>query len=261
MARSLEIIILGSSAATPFPRTKKGQWADYLDIENYARKFSLHNDPICNSAKRNTKDRRTRSSIAVRAAGKTVLFDSGPDTLYQQKKWKIRPDAVFLSHAHQDASAGEKYMRKLGTPVYSERNKNIKIGKTIEIGNIKVTPFRVLHVRNIKTVGYWVTVKSPKSKAKSKIISIATDFTTLHGLEKIFKKSDIIFVDGSILKRNFRGHLAIESQLETYKKWQISKVYFTHIGHDTLPHQQLSAHVKKIYKNASVAFDGLKISL
>ncbi len=250
----LKITILGSSAATPFPRTTKNQWADYSDIEHYAKKYPLHNDPICNLAKQGGKNRRTRSSIAVKSGIATILFDAGPDIKYQLKKYNIKPDAVFISHAHADARAGEEYMKQSGRPIYSEKNKNIKIGRTYKIGPLDISPFRVRHVKNIKTVGYRMT-------DGRRTVSIATDLSSTAGLEKIFKKSDIVLVDGSILSRNFGGHLPIESQLNIYKKWKLKKIIFTHIGHQTLPHDELIAHVKKIYPKTSVAYDGLKIIL
>jgi phosphoribosyl 1,2-cyclic phosphodiesterase len=70
-----------------------------------------------------------------------------------------------------------------------------------------------------------------------------------------------LFADGSILRRNLGGHLSITNQLKIYKKWRLKRVIFTHIGHNTLPHEDLVKYVKGQYKNADVAYDGLAIKL
>ena len=89
----------------------------------------------------------------------------------------------------------------------------------------------------------------------------ATDVATLAGLKKYFGTADIVFADGSILKRSFGGHRSIISQLATYKRWQLKRVLFTHIGHATLPHKELRPFVKDRYSQADVAYDGMVIKL
>ena len=248
-----QIIILGSSAASPFPRTKKNQWADYLTA-NYQKKFHLHDDPICNLAKKGGPNRRTRSVIAIKTAKTTIIFDAGPDIFYQLKKFKIRPQIAFLSHEHSDANYHAEDLKKIGVKIYGELEKNIKPDKSVSIENIKIMPFRVRHVKNVKTVGYKIFIGQKK-------IAIATDISSTAGLKKYFRNCDIILADGSILSRNFGGHLPIIRQLQIYKKWNLKKVFFTHIGHSTLPHNELVKFVRSKYKNTDVAYDGLKIKI
>jgi len=249
-----EIIILGSSSATPFPRIEKGRWRDYLDIENYQKKFKLHDDPHCNAAKKIGKDRRTRSAIVLRTKSGDILFDAGPDIFSQIKKNKIKPKIAFISHAHLDASYNAKNLKQLGVKIYSEQEKNLKPGRAIEFFDTKILPFRVKHEKNTKTLGFQIFVNK-------KIISIATDFGSLAHLKKYFQKSDVVFVDGSLIGKSFSGHLKIEKQLATYKKWKIKKVIITHVGHNTGTHKNLCKFAKRIYRRTEAAYDGMKIKI
>lgn len=247
-----KIVVLGSSAAFPLPRTKTNQFDDYLDITGYQHKFELHNDPLCNLAKKGGKDRRTRSSLAIQTGTKLILFDCGPDIKYQLKKHKlVWPDAVFITHEHLDANYGLRYLPK-STQIFSEKLGNIKHGRPIELFGIKILPFRVVHSKIAPFSGYRVKVSGFS-------FVYVTDTASIRGVKKYVLGCDILFADGSILKRNLEGHLSIENQLKHYKKWRIKKVIFTHIGHATLPHEDLVKYVCAIYGNADVAYDGLVV--
>lgn len=251
-----EIIILGSSSAKPFPRTEKNKWADYKDIGSYFRHFRVHDCEICQSAKKGGKDRRTRSAFAIETREGDILFDAGPDIFYQIKKYKIKPVSAFISHEHTDANEHAEDLKKIGVKIYSEKEKNIKPGQKISMSrlNLDITPFRVRHAKNVKTVGYQIDFGGKK-------VAVATDTSSPAGLKKYFTGSDVVFADGSGLAHVFPSHMTIKRQLSIYKKWKLKKVYFTHIGHDTLPHAKLSKFVKNFYPNADIAYDGMKIKI
>jgi len=246
-----KLIILGSSAIFPLPRTQTNKFEDYLDIANYQKNFPLHNDPLCNAAKKGGKNKRARACLAIWHNGKLILFDAGPDIKHQLERERLpQPNAICITHAHPDANYGLKYLD--GVPMYGETAHTIKAGKPFTIFGVKILPFRVRHAHNTPTVGFLVNLPN-------KTILYATDMASLNGLKKYFQQADIIFCDGSILKRSFGGHLAIISQLKTYKKWGLKRVFFTHIGHATLPHKELRQFVKSKYKNTDVAYDGMRI--
>ena len=74
--------------------------------------------------------------------------------------------------------------------------------------------------------------------------------------------TNILILGGSSLKRNLPWHSPIIKGLKIAKKIKAKKVYFTHIGHLTLPHKKLSEFVKKFGKKKfNIAYDGLKIKL
>jgi len=248
-----KIIVLGSSAEFPLPRTRTNRFKDYLDIVGYQRKFKLHDDRLCNSAKKGGKDRRTRSCLAlVMTGGKTILFDAGPDIKYQLKKYRLKPDAVFISHSHPDADYGLRYLK--GVRVFSEKVGNIKHDKPIKVFGVKILPFRVVHSKIAPYTGYRVWIGG-------RGFVYLTDMASTTGISKYVKGCDILFADGSILKRNLGGHLSMTNQLKIYKRWRLKRVVFTHIGHDTLPYGDLVKYIKGRYKNADVAYDGMVIEL
>lgn len=258
------IIVLGSSSAFPYLRTTINKFEDYLDIAGYQHKFELHNDPLCDSAKRGGKDRRTRSCLALVIGRKTILFDAGPDVTYQLEKYHPKPDAVFISHEHPDANYGLKYLKN--PKVFSEKLRNIKPGAPINIFNVEILLFRVRHSKIAPYTGYVMKIKNPvptgrQERSKIKKIAYVTDMSSTIGMRRYIRDCNILFADGSILKRNLGGHLSITNQLKTYKKWRLRKVIFTHVGHNTLPHEDLVKYVKGRYKNADVAYDGMTINL
>jgi ribonuclease BN (tRNA processing enzyme) len=267
-----KIIVLGSSAEFPLPRTKSNKFEDYLDIIGYQRRFELHDDLLCSSAKKGGKDKRTRSSLALVVGGKVILFDAGPDIKHQLKKYHLKPTVVFITHEHPDANYGLWYLRNV--TVFSEKEGNVVLNQPIKILGVEILPFRVIHSRIAPYTGYLIKIpvsKSPRrsppsqtlrgrQKSKIKKVAYITDMSSTRNIRKYVEDCDILFADGSILKRNLGGHLSITNQLKVYKKWRLKKVIFTHIGHDTLPHKDLVKYIKGRYKNADVAYDGMVIS-
>lgn len=270
-----KIIVLGSSAEFPLPRTKSNKFEDYLDIEKYRFSFDLHDDPVCQSAKKGGKNRRTRACLALILEGKVILFDAGPDIRCQLKRYGLRPDVVFVTHAHPDADYGLRYLKNInpvrdgsevhqasyyGVKVYSEKLGNIRPNSSIEIFGVRIFAFRATHSRIAPFLGYKVFLPAKNSPVFKNFVYL-TDMASLSGIAKLVKDCDILFADGSILKRNLSGHLAILEQLKFYKRWQLKRVIFTHIGHRTLPHEELSKFLKARYKKAEVAYDGMTIKL
>ncbi len=245
-----KLTIIGSSALFPLPRTKTNVFADYLDIENYEKHFTLHDDPICNSAKNGGPDRRTRSSLALCVDDEVILFDAGPDIRYQLNKYHFSPTAVCVTHDHSDACYGLRYLPDV--TVYRESAKNIEPGVSFFLGEVTVTPFRVEHSTTVSCVGYRVEVSGKK-------IAYFTDIKSMNGIQKYIQDCDIIFPDGSILERDLPSHLSMVNQLKFYKEWGIKKVIFTHIGHSTLPHEELRKYLQARYQYADVAYDGMEI--
>ncbi len=249
-----EFIILGSSALFPLPRTESNRFEDYADIANYQKHFPLHDDPLCEAAKVGGKDRRTRACLALSHNGKRILFDAGPDILFQLKRAGLgKPDAFCITHAHPDANFGLRNFS--GVPVFSESLGTMRADQPFELFGLSIFPFRVQHAENTPTVGFRIQLPGNKN------IIYASDFHSLRGLKDQFQKADLALVDGSILRRSLNGHLSIVSQLKAYKRWQVRRVLFTHIGHATLPHEQLRQFVRGRLPDADVAYDGLKIKM
>ncbi len=247
-----KIIVLGSSAEFPFPRTVPNKFANYLNIETYDKEFPLQDDPICNLAKRGGPNRRTRACAAVITGRGTLLLDAGPDIIYQLKKLHLKPDVILLTHEHPDANWGIRYLPDV--KVYSEKNGNLTHGKPMDILGVNVTPFRVQHSLNAPATGFRLEVGN-------KVIVYLGDTANLVGTRQWVNDADIVFADGSILNRRLPGHAPIAKQLVYFKKWNVKRVLFTHIGHETLPHDELASFVQKKFERAEIAYDGMQIVL
>jgi len=243
----VKLLVLGSGPVFPYPRTKTNRFSDYLDIGGYEEKFELHDDIICNLAKKGGKERRLRSSLAVITGSGTFLIDAGPDIIYQLAKYKVSPDVILITHNHSDANFGLKDLK--GVEVISEKAGNLKLDQKMDILGAVVTAFRVAHAGNVTTVGFRIGLGK-------KVVAYISDLASLRGVRKWVKDTDILFADGSILDQNMPSHLSIIDQLKYYKKWRLNKVVFTHIGHKTLPHDDLQKYCRSIYKPVDIAYDG-----
>jgi phosphoribosyl 1,2-cyclic phosphate phosphodiesterase len=249
--KAARIVILGSSSSSPFPRTVNNHFGDYSDIIGYTNKYELHNDPLCVSALKGGKDRRTRSSLAFCVGEERIIFDAGPDIKYQLERSAIsKPTAIFITHDHWDACYGlEKFSE---VAIYRETAGTVKPGNSIKIDSVTVTPFRVEHALNVPTVGYRVDYNNFS-------FGYFTDIGSLSGIQKEVGNCDFIFADGSSLYKSYSTHLSMVKQLEAYKEWGIKKVYFTHIGHSNPVHEELEPFLQSIYPSTEVTFDGMEV--
>lgn len=199
------------------------------------------------------KDKRLRSSILI---NDEILIDVGPDFLIQKKKYKIILDKIkmiFLTHLHEDAAAGLENIYLLSPKTFVQRP---EIFKT-EVGRIKIKSFKVPHAKDIETFGFLIEENRPRRS-----VAYISDISRITvKVKKILSAADIIIFDGSVLNRDFGGHLAIEKSLPLLKKFK-AKIYFTHNGHTRLPHAQLEKLIqKKGGGNFRLAHDGMKISI
>jgi len=215
-----------------------------------------------------------RSSILVNK----ILIDCGPDILKQIEKYRIKPEkikAIFITHHHLDHIAGLKKFSQLikkQIPLYASKNaweyfqkhfkklnfaKYItKSNKKIKIGNLIFQAIEIIHP-GIKPVFAF------KILSKNKTLIYMPDWKIIpkKSVKKMIK-TDILILGGSSLKRNLPWHSPIVEGIEFAKKIKAKKIYFTHIGHLTLPYKKLLEFVRKSGgKKFNIAFDGLKIKL
>ena len=262
----MTILFLGTSAAKAFPRQ------------------NCH-CPICTS--KDKRDKRLRSSILV---NNKFLIDCGPDILKQIKKFRIKTEkikAIFITHKHTDHTAGLKDIKFPNIPLYISKITAQALDKKIlsrfQVKIIK--PYQKIKVNDLIFQPIPVIHPGCKSTFAFKIIQNNQRLIYMPDYKKIPKKSlkyfsakggsasggrniNILIVGGSSLKKPLPWHATIEESIKRFtknniiKKTNLQKIYFTHIGHSTLPHKELVKFVEKMGgKKFNIAFDGKRIKV
>ncbi|MDL2314741.1 MBL fold metallo-hydrolase [Bacteroidales bacterium OttesenSCG-928-C19] len=232
---------------------------------------------VCKS--KNAKDKRLRSSVLVKTQGKDILIDVGPDFRQQALRENItRLDAVLLTHAHRDHTAGIdeirslNYAQKAPMDVYASQETidvlvqnnayifsdspypgapqinliQITADKSFSIDNVEILPIDILHW-NLHITGYRIgnfTYITDASAISDKAIE------NIKGTE--------LLVLNALRKEKHISHFSLSEALEIIEKIKPKRAYLTHIGHLMGFHDEVS---KELPENVFLAYDGLKIEL
>src|SRR3989344_92465 len=249
----MRIKFLGTSAGWPLPR---------LGCEC----------KICSS--KDPRDKRTRSQLLV---NDILLLDIGPDTYLHLSDSKIDPLKIkyaAITHEHSDHTFGlwdlghiyksqkinvilaELTYKKISRLFFYNEYKvtKIKAEESIKMDNLSVTLLPVNHTDS----SFGILMKQ-----KNKSVFYAPDFKSIPDatINKL-RDLDLAILDGSELKIATLTHKPIEENFKLGKKLKMKKVYFTHLGHRTLPHQKLERYVQKEGgESFHIPHDGLEIKL
>jgi len=260
----IKIKFLGTSATWPLPRPGK-----------CFCKICYSSDP---------RDKRSRSVLLLQSKNYNVLIDCGPDIVKQLRREKIKKiEAVVITHAHSDHISGLKRVdfKRLHPegllPLYASLNahqiiknnfgekfdyQKIRISayKKFSINHFSFLPFLVKHYQGITTYGFQISLGGKEQNPK--LIYLPDYKKVPLKSERYIKNCDLLILGGSILSKKIPWHNPITEGIKLAKRWKAKKVYFTHIGHDTLPHKALEKFVReKGGKNFHVAYDGLEVKL
>lgn len=231
---------------------------------------------VCSSP--DPKDKRLRSSVLVEYMEKKILIDAGPDFRQQLLRENIdNLDAILLTHEHKDHTGGLddvraiNYIKKKALPIYCEKRVyqslkreysyafsetkypgvpefDIRIidSTPFYIGDIKITPVRVMHYK-LPVLGFRIGK-----------ISYITDASKISSeeLEKIIGSD--IFIINSIRKTKHMSHFSLEEALQVARQSNVPEVYLTHLSHQIGTHSELNSQLPE---GVHAAFDGLKISI
>ncbi len=235
------------------------------------------NCPVCRSL--DPRDRRTRPSILIEYAGKSVLIDSTPDFRQQAIRENIqRLDAVLYTHSHADHILGIDDLRPLSfrhkpgrLPLYAHPDVAAFIGNmfryifdadykfgglpqvelktldgTLELFGAKFEPVTVIHG---ETEIYGFRFGSAAYLTDHSLVP-ESSFERLQNL-------DILFLDALRYKPH-PTHSTVENSLRIVERVKPKRAFFTHICHD-LGHEATNAalpeHVKLSYDGMRLEFE------
>lgn len=193
------------------------------------------------------KDKRRRATILI---NKKILIDAGPDITKELRKDQIEAlDTVIITHDHRDHSGGLNDILKINKKIRVIRP---KAGQHFKLDKIDYYAFKVKHSQVLETVGLEI----------GPLIYIP-DFAEIDWALKYLKESKVAVLDGSVLGRDFAGHLSINKIIsETKNLRNLRKIYFTHNGHTRRPHKDMVKLVKALGdERFSLAFDGLELKI
>jgi phosphoribosyl 1,2-cyclic phosphate phosphodiesterase len=249
----MKIKFLGTSAGWPMPRLGC-------------------NDRICASA--NPKDKRTRSQALV---NDTLLLDVGPDTYLHLNDPKIDVRKIryaAITHEHPDHTYGlwdlghiynsvpikviihPSTFRKIKKLFFYKQYEPLKTeaNSPIKVGDLRVSLLPVNHTDS----SFGILVEE-----KNKRLFWAPDFKSLpSNTVNTLKGINLLAVDASELKIKTPSHETIEEGIQLGRLLRAGKVYFIHIGHRTLPHNELEHFVREKGRlQFAIPHDGLQITL
>jgi len=217
------------------------------------------------------------SAVMVSGAGGRVLIDCGEDWLGRVRS--LRPDAILISHAHDDHAAGLKRGAPCGVYASAESWRAmaawplamryvVPARHQFALAGLLVEAWPVEHSVLAPAVGYRVTAGSSR-------IFYVPDVARLTNPVAALGDVDLYVGDGATLDRPLIrrrgsvriGHAAIGTQLEWCAAAGVENAVFTHCGSGIVrsePHEiavALAAMAREHGIRARFAYDGLRMSV
>lgn len=184
---------------------------------------------------------RGHSAFVLESAGFRLLCDFGANRRGMLSR--IRPDAIFVSHAHPDH--GEGLAEGAAVPVYASavthriqadlpyRDRRVlSPGRAVEIGPFRLTGFPVIH-----------SVRCPcmaaRIQAGGTTLVYSGDIVAFPDARGALAGSDVYVGDGSTLAGSLVrrhpsgalvGHTSVRAQLGWLAKASVPRAVFSHFG-------------------------------
>lgn len=232
----------------------------------------------CGYIKTHTRTHRLETATLIEYRGKRIMIDCGGDWL--KRVWRIKPDAIVLTHAHPDHVDGLK--NGSPCPVYAPRMtwrliKDFLIPESLRhtsyftkpnyICGLYFQPIRIKHSLNAPAVSYRITVGK-------QIIFYTGDVAYIPNTKRVLRGVHLYVGDGAALtaplirKKNEEifGHTTIRTQLTWCQKAGIKRAIFTHCGSPIVhAHKTSVSTIKRLAQDkgidAHIAHDGQTIAL
>ncbi len=229
---------------------------------------------VCHSS--DPRDRRTRPSVLIEYAGRSVLIDSTPDFREQAIRENIRQiDAVLYTHTHADHILGIDDLRPLS---YLHKPNRLPLYAKPEAVDFIRNMFRYIFDEAYKFGGLARVELRPLQGPVDLFGARFEPVPVIHGEAEIdgfrfgsaayltdhseipeasfpmLQDLDILFLD-ALRHKPHPTHSTVANSLSIVERLKPKRAFFTHICHD-LPHQETNALLPQ---GVRLSYDGMKL--
>jgi phosphoribosyl 1,2-cyclic phosphodiesterase len=186
-------------------------------------------------------DHSGHSAFTIESDGFRLLCDFGENR--KGLLGKIRPDAIFVSHAHPDHAWGLE--EGTAAPVYASEITHALIekfpiedrvvlepGKRVRVGPIRLTAFPVVHSVRCPCIAARLDVAGRVLVYSGDIVAFGQPEEALDGAE--IYVGDGSTLRGSLVRRHpsgaLMGHTTVRAQLGWLAKHGVPRAVFSHFG-------------------------------
>jgi ribonuclease BN (tRNA processing enzyme) len=185
------------------------------------------------------------SAFTVEAEGFRLLCDFGENR--RGLLAKIRPDAIFVSHAHPDHAWGleegttapvhaSAVTHELTAKMPIEKRVVLEPGRGVRAGPFRLTAMPVVHSVRCPGIGVRLEVASRTLVYSGDLVSFEDPEEALTGVEVYV--GDGSTLTGSLVRRHttgaLLGHTTIRAQLGWLAKREIGRAVFSHFGKEAI---------------------------
>jgi ribonuclease BN (tRNA processing enzyme) len=156
---------------------------------------------------------------------------------------EIRPDAIFVSHAHPDHAWG--LAEEAAAPVHAsaitheitrelpiEKRVTLESGKPVAVGPFRITAYPVVHSVRCPCI-------AARIETADRVLVYSGDVIAFEEPETALRGADLYIGDGSTLKGSLvrrhksgalLGHTTVRAQLGWLAKHEVPRAIFSHFG-------------------------------
>jgi ribonuclease BN (tRNA processing enzyme) len=181
------------------------------------------------------------SAFVVESNGFRLLCDFGRNR--KGLLAKIRPDAIFISHAHPDHSWGleegtaapvhaSKITHELTAAFPLRKRVVLEPGKPRRVGPLRITAFPVIHSVRCPCIAARIELPGRTLVYSGDIVSFEDPETALRGADVYVGDGSTLI--GSLVRRHksgaLLGHTTVRAQLGWLSRHGVPRAVFSHFG-------------------------------